>query len=338
MSEIEKISDDQIQRRIDFYAARSISPKSRSAYEKDWAGFVAWCLSRDIVEVLPASPSTVAAYFTYLADNGSRVSTIARKSTSISVIHASLDLPSPVRTSEVGRVLKGIRRTVGTDTQKARALSWDEIKRMVRNCDPSIIGKRDAAILLLGWTSALRRSELVALNFGDIQFVEEGLLLRIKKSKTDQEGHGQTIGIPRGEKPFCPVAAVEEWMDRCFEKKDVEPDKPIFCNLGIATRKLFWAPGKGRISEKMISLIVKRYAELAGFKKANISAHSLRRGFATEAGSHRIPERLIMRHTRHRSIEVLRGYIEDGSIWRENPLYYIYGANQHHIMSSKAAL
>ncbi|OGO03675.1 MAG: hypothetical protein A2Y72_07695 [Chloroflexi bacterium RBG_13_53_26] len=332
---------DRLYERADYYAAHSIADNTRLAYESDWKQFVEWRIAHDILETLPAAPATIAAYFTDLADSGSSVSTISRRSTAISVIHSAAGFESPCKTAQVARVLKGIRKERGKPQVKARPISWSELKRMVTKCDSSIMGRRDAAMLLLGWTSALRRSELVALNYSDLSFTDEGILLTVTRSKTDQEGKGQTIGIPRGESPCCPVEAVQEWLSRRFmNAAPEEPEKtPLFVNIGMGSRRLWWAEEKGRITDRMVSIIVKRYAAFAGLPIRDISAHSLRRGFATECGAHALPERIIARHTRHRSMEVLRGYIEDGSIWRENPLFFIYGIqNPLHIVSSNTAV
>jgi integrase len=323
--QIEKTgSMDTVSERSKFYASKSISPRTKKLYETDWHAFVLWSRSTDR-QFLPASPETVSAYFAELADRGRRCSTIARKATSISVMHAAAKYPSPCKSEIVGRVLRGIRREHGTAVQKTRPISWFELKKMVSMCDTSIMGRRDAAMLSLGWSGALRRSELIALNCGDIEFTDEGMILQIRKSKSDQEGSGYEIGIPRTGQPICPVEIMSTWFERRTNKGN---DSPLFPNLGIASRKLWWVPDGNflkRLSDRMVSLIVKQYAHFAGLPTKNLSAHSLRRGFATECGAHALPEHLIARHTRHRSMAVLRGYIDRGSIWTDNPLPIIYG-------------
>lgn len=330
---------DQLYKRADYYAAHSIADNTRKAYESDWKQFYIWCLSHDC-QSLPAEPETIAAYFSDLADRKMKVGTITRRFTSISVIHAAAGLPSPCKSSAVARTLKGIRKTVGKPVEKARAISWDELRRMVNHCDSSMSGKRDKALLLLGWTSALRRSELVALNVGDLNFCKEGIILKIRSSKTDQESKGVMIAIPETEKPYCVVTAVKEWIERREKNDELNcSEKPLFVNLGPKGNRNWFAGEKGRLNDRMVALIVKRYAGFIGLPTECVSAHSLRRGFATECGIHALPERIIARHTRHRSYEVLRGYIEDGSIWRENPLYFIFGtAPKHHIVSNNAAV
>lgn len=329
MNEIQKmVSDwamDRLYERAQHYAEHSISENTKTAYERDWTHFAKWCIDHEC-DSLPATPETVSLYLTDLADSDISVATISRRMTSISVIHNACRNPNPCKSAEVGRVIGGIRRENGKPQNKARPISWSELKHMVTHCDSSIMGRRDAALLLLGWTSAARRSELVSLDVDDVAFVDEGILLTIRRSKTDQTGTGQTVAIPYGIPPYCPVMAVRDWIDRSHPESlgtDAE-DKSLFIKLGIAQRKNWWAQRGQRMNDRMVSIIVKRYAAFAGLPTAKISAHSLRRGFATECGSHAIPERLIARHTRHQSMEVLRGYIADGAIWRENPLPFIY--------------
>src|SRR4030042_5604721 len=229
---------DRLYERADYYAAHSIADNTRLAYKSDWKQFVEGRIAHDILEPLPPAPATIAAYFTDRADSGSSVSTISRRSTAISVIHSAAGFESPCKTAQVARVLKGIRKERGKPQVKARPISWSELKRMVTKCDSSIMGRRDAAMLLLGWTSALRRSELVALNYSDLSFTDEGILLTVTRSKTDQEGKGQTIGIPRGESPCCPVEADQEWLSPRFMNAAREgPEKtPLFVKIGMGRR------------------------------------------------------------------------------------------------------
>jgi site-specific recombinase XerD len=316
------VSLRSLEKRADFFAAASLSAATKKAYETDWRRFLAWCMSHEL-ETIPATPETVCLYLSDMADGGAAVSTIIRRLTSITAIHSAAGEFSPVKDDRVCRVLKGIKRQLGTAPEQARAISWKELKRLVSHCDSLMMGLRDAAILVLGWASAARRSELVALNVGDLEISDQGLLMTIRRSKTDQEGHGHKIGIPRAKNDLCPVATVERWLLR-RTTTPLNADEPVFVKIGMHGRgKWWWAPGD-RLAARMVSEVVKRYANFAGLDSAQYSAHSLRRGFATEAGARGIPERVISRHTRHRSIQVLRGYIDEGSIWHENPLPAIY--------------
>lgn len=324
MEEIEK--DNRIQsleKLADSFASASISKSTRKAYESDWKDFWEFCRVNSLDD-LPSDEDTVCLYLTHLADSGSSISTIVRRCTSISAIHGAAGYFSPVKTERVSRVLKGIKNTIGAPAKKAKALSWLEVCRMAKQCDSMIIGLRDAAILLFGWASALRRKELVSLNIGDLEISEHGIILTVNRSKTDQIGSGAKIGVPRASKGMtCPVVAVERWIER-RSRTVLSPSEPLFAKIGVSGRGRWWWECSGRLSDRMIPFIVKHYAKLAGLHHNQYSAHSLRRGLATDAGAAGVPERVISRHTRHKSIQVLRGYIEDGTIWIDNPLPVIY--------------
>jgi integrase len=320
--EKKQTSVESLAKMADIFESCSVTESTKRAYESDWQAFWRFCRDHDLLD-LPADPETVAIHLTDMADSGLSVSTIQRRSISISAIHRAAGFESPAKTDRVRRVIKGIKKRLGTAPRQAKALSWPDIRRMVQHCDTSIIGVRDSAILLLGWTSALRRSELVALDIGDLEFVEQGLILTIRRSKTDQMGEGAKIGIPSiSNDAYCPVFAVQRWIARA---KSRSPSNPLFLKIGASGRNEWFREPEGRLSDRMIPLIIKRYAKFSGMDPNLYSAHSLRRGLATDAGAAGVPERVISRHTRHRSIAVLRNYIEDGTIWQENPLPIIYG-------------
>lgn len=310
----------------DYFAQSSITPATRRAYESDWRQFHAFCRQYEL-EDLPASPETICLYLSAMADEKNKIATIIRRCTSITAVHRAFGHDSPIKTDKVGRVLKGIKNQIGEPADQSKALSWKDLQKLVGQCNTSmILGVRDAAILALGWSSALRRSEIVNLNNSDLDFVDEGIIITIRRSKTDQEGKGQKIGIPRSSGSFCPVKCVQNWIER--RSRTPKTDGPLFETIGANGRNKWWCETKGtRLSARMVSEIVKHYARLAGYNPSRYSAHSLRRGLATEAGSRGVPERFISRHTRHRSIEVLRGYIEAGTIWSENPLSAVYPAS-----------
>lgn len=307
------------------FAKKSISPATKRAYESDWALFHAFCQTYGR-QSIPAEPDTVSSYLTWMAEKAS-VATITRRCTSITAIHNAAGHESPVKTDVVARTLKGIRREMGRPPTQPNALSWADLKKLVAQCGSLMIGIRDAAIMSLGWASALRRSELVALDIGDIEFCDQGIIMTIRRSKTDQFGKGFQIGIPRTrtDSPLCPVECTRKWLER-RSKKPLNSNDPLFAKIGVHGRGKWWYPPSTRLAARMISEIVKQYARYAGMNPENYSAHSLRRGLATEAGSLGVPERVIARHTRHRSIATLRGYIESGTIWTENPLHAIYGS------------
>jgi integrase len=319
---IQRKSTDELFEMVRNFQDASISPASRRAYRSDWQTFIHFCDFR-AVDALPATGETISLFLTELADLKKSVSTIVRSLTSINKAHELAGFGS-VRTPQIKALMKGIKRTIGRPADKVKGITYKEILQMAAACDSSLLGVRDRAILMLGWTSALRRSELVALNIGDLEISERGIILTVARSKTDQDGEGKKIAIPRARKKTnCPVLCVERWLARLSED-DRAPDKPLFSSVGTAGQRFWSNVVYGRLSDRMISYTVKRYAHICGFPPDKYASHSLRRGLATEAGSRRIPERIIARHTRHLSIAVLREYIESGNIWDENPLTGIY--------------
>lgn len=309
------------------FAKESISPATKRAYESDWANFHRFCEDYG-KQSCPADPETVCLYLTHMS-SVARISTITRRATSITAIHRAAGYDSPVKTDQVGRVLKGIKRKIGKPPVQPKAISWDDLNKLIEKCDSLMLGIRDAAILSLGWASALRRSELIALNIGDLEFLDQGIIINVTRSKTDQEGKGCKIGIPvsHGNAGVCPVISTKRWIERRSKSElQMEAAKPLFTKIGPNGRSKWWWPSTERLSARMVSSVVKLYAKYAGLNPAEYSSHSLRRGLATEAGALGVPERVISRHTRHRSVETLRTYIESGTIWTENPLHAVYSA------------
>lgn len=286
-------------------AARS--PRTRAAYDSDWADFVSFCTEHDL-EPLPADPATVALYVT---DRSAtlRPSTLTRRAAAISVRHGEAGLPSPTTDPRVRAVLSGIRRTYGVERHQAQPAMLGEIQRMVAHLPDDLIGVRDRAVLLVGFAGGLRRSEIVALNVGDLSPHHDGLVATIRRSKTDQEGRGRKIALPHGHHDHTsPVAALERWR----EAADITRGalfRAVDRHGNISAR---------RLSAQGVGLIVKRAAERAGLDPANYSGHSLRAGFITTAAINGASERTIAAQTGHRSMEVLRGYIRPATVFQDN--------------------
>ncbi len=294
------------------YSQASKAPNTRRAYRSDWSAFERFCSEHAQVS-LPASPRTVALYASALAGSGSlKTNTIARHLSAISQAHQLAGLPSPTGEALVRTVMAGIRRVHGTAARGKAPVSPELLKRFLEHVPQDLRGIRDRALLLVGFAGAFRRSELVALQVKDVQFVPEGLAATIPHSKTDTEGAGEIIGIPYGkEEATCPVRALRVWL----ENSGVE-DGPIFRAVdrwtGVSRRAL---------EDHRVALIVKRLAARAGCDPAIFSAHSLRSGFATAAAEGGASERAIMDQTRHRSLKQVRRYIRRGSLFRDNPVH-----------------
>jgi integrase len=255
-----------------------------------------------------ASPEAVAAY---LADCAGRlkVGSIQRRINAIAEAHKAVGLESPTHHAMVTNTMKGIRRTRGAaPAQKAPALTED-VRAMVDATDSGIIGARDRALILLGFAGAFRRSELVGLDVEDCTFGKDGLTITLRRSKTDQVGAGRKIGIPYGSNPeTCPVRVVQCWIEQG----------------GITTGPMFRSISRhgrlqlGRLSGIDVARVVKKLAERAGLDQAKYAGHSLRAGHATSAAIGGASERSIMNQTGHRSVQMVRRYIRDGSLFREN--------------------
>jgi site-specific recombinase XerD len=290
------------------YVRQAKASNTRRAYASDWRHFTAWCAGHGLAP-LPASPDTVALYLSALA-HAAKTSTIGRRVSSISQAHqmAGYD-PPPTRHITVRTVLAGIRRTKGTAEAGKRPIVTEDLRRIVAELGDSGQGIRDRALLLVGFAGAFRRSELVGLDVGDLEFNPEGLVVNLKRSKTDQEGQGRKVGIPYGSNPqTCPIRAVKAWLEVLGVTEG-----PLFRRIDRHGRVF----GE-RLSDRGVALIVKRLAGQAGFDSAVYAGHSLRAGLATAAASAGVSERAIMAQTGHRSLTTLRRYIREGSLFLEN--------------------
>jgi integrase len=294
--------------RADDYAGHSKSPTTRRAYSADWRDFLQFC-DRHGFNPLPAADETVAAYLAELADHGAKASTIARRLVAISQAHKAVDLPSPTTSSLVRRTHAGIRRTIGTAQQGKAPTLVNDLKRMLEALPDTRVGTRDRALLLLGFAGAFRRAELVSLDIEDLEFSRAGLVVTLRKSKTDQEQHGRRIGIPYGSsEATCPVRSLQTWLDdACIT------DGPVFRSMDRGHRVQ-----PGRLSNKSVALIVKRRTGAVGLDPRRYAGHSLRAGLATSAASGGATEREIMQQTGHRSADMVRKYIREADLFKRN--------------------
>jgi site-specific recombinase XerD len=277
-------------------------------YQSDWRDFCTWTSAQGL-PALPASPEHVAAYIAECARR-LKPGTIQRRLNAIAEAHKAAGLESPTPTAIVRNTLKGIRRTLGTApaAQKAAALTVD-IRAMVSAADAGLIGTRDRALVLLGFAGAFRRSELIGLDVADLEFNHDGLTVSLRRSKTDQEGAGRKIGIPYGANPeTCPVRNVQRWTEEAGVTAG-----PLFRSIN---RHGHMQPAG--LSGIDVARIVKKLAERAGLDPAKYAGHSLRAGHATAAAIAGASERSIMNQTGHRSVQMVRRYIRDGNLFREN--------------------
>ncbi len=288
------------------YARRARAEATVRAYHTDWAHFAGWCEVAGL-QALPAEETTVALYLAEAAETHS-TATLQRRLSSIAQVHRAAGYPSPTQ-GRVSLVWSGIRRTKGTAQHGKAPVRTNDLRRMVEGCAQDLAGVRDRALLLVGFAGAFRRSELVGLDVADLSFGGDGLTVTIRRSKTDQEGAGQKVGIPFGSRPAtCPVRALRGWLEAA----------------GITEGPVFRAVDRwghvrpARLTDRAVALVVKARAEAAGLDPTQYAGHSLRSGLATAAAEAGVSERVIMAQTRHKSVPMVRRYIREGSLFREN--------------------
>jgi site-specific recombinase XerD len=287
------------------YAQAEKSAATRAAYASDWRDFAAWCAGKGATP-LPAHVGIVAAYLSHLADSGRKASTIGRRAAAIGYHHKMAGHEPPTGSEAVKAVLRGIRRTIGAAAQGKSPATADVLTTMLALCPATLAGHRDRALLALGFAGALRRSELCGLEVADLTGVPDGLRVRIRRSKTDQEGQGAEIAIPRGYR-LRPVEAVQTWL----------------AAAEISAGPVFRPVLKGgRVQDVPLSpfsaaRVVKKYAQRAGLDPAAYAGHSLRSGFLTSAAESGASIWKMTEVSRHRSVDVLRGYIRRVDMFRE---------------------
>lgn len=289
------------------YAEKARADATKKAYRTDWAEFTAWAGHRGL-QTLPAEPLTVVYYIVELAAVA-KTSTIARRLVSISEYHRAGRFPSPTEDAEVQAVWAGIRHEHGTAPGVADPISVPLLRTMIARLPTGARGTRDRALLLVGFAAALRRSELVALDVPDVDERHEGLVVTIRRSKTDQERAGRRVGVPYGSNPdTCPVRAIDAWRQVARIHEGA-----LFLTFDRRGRLT-----QDRLHPSAVARIVQRSVAATGVDPASYSAHSLRAGLATAAAAAGVSERAIMAQTGHRSVVVARGYIREGSLFREN--------------------
>lgn len=289
------------------YIAASRAENTTRSYLTGWRQFEAWCEGRGLV-AMPADPETVALY---IADLAAKVkpSTIDSRLAAISAAHRAAGHPSPTKSEAARLVRRGVRRSHGTAQRQVRPVSVEDLRTFVGTLADDGRGGRDRAVLLLGFAGALRRSELVGLDVDDVVESTDGLTVHIRRSKTDQEGAGRTVGIPYGSHPgTCPVRAWKRWLELSGITE------------GPALRAIsrHGEVGADRLSDRSVADIVKRHAVRAGIDASQVSGHSLRAGLATAAAAAGVPERVIANTTGHKGTAMLRRYIREGSLFTEN--------------------
>jgi integrase len=285
----------------------SKAKNTRKAYASDWQDFETWCSVRGETS-LPAFPETVARYIAALAETH-KPATLQRRLASISVAHQAAGFPSPAGAPIVRATMQGIRRTVGMAQKQAAPMMVEHVRQAVCVLDDSPRGLRDKAILLLGLAGAFRRSELVALDVADLEFREQGVIVTLRRSKTNQDGQTETKDIGYGaHDTTCPVSALKRWLE-AGEIAQGAVFRAISPSGMVLPR---------RLQDRAVCRIVKAAAKLIGLESDAFSGHSLRAGFVTQGYREGVPEADIMRHTGHRSRTVMGKYRREGERFLTN--------------------
>ncbi|MDC0903366.1 site-specific integrase [Pelagibacteraceae bacterium] len=284
------------------------------AYKSDFKDFGLFCVQNGFKN-LPTEPKIVSLYLTYLSTKDIKISTIKRRLVSIGVIHKIkghyLDTKHPI----IIENLMGIKRRKGIVQKGKKPILINDLKKIIDVINQQKIEDikklRDKSIILIGFSGGFRRNEIVSLNIEDLDFVFEGLKITVRKSKTDQFGEGLIKGIPHFDnKLYCPVTTVRRWLNISKIKKG-----PLFRRFARGSKL-----SENRLTDQTVALIIKEYLNIAGINSSNYSGHSLRSGFATSAAEAGAEERSIMEMTGHKSTEMVRRYIKEANLFKNNAL------------------
>lgn len=290
------------------FAKASKAKATIDAYSSDFRIFDAWCRARGL-SALPATPSTVCAFLAAQAGLGKRASTLGRRLAAIRYFHKLANETNPIGDETIKATLSGIRRTIGAAPLRKRAATSDIVLGMVGGKGRSLRELRDRAILLLGFAGAFRRSELVALNVDDVEETPEGVLVVLRRSKTDQEGIGRRVAIPRGE-IACPVEALKFWLSAAGITEGA-----VFVRIWNTRSQ---RATSRRLAARNVAAIVKAGAVKLGLEAASFGGHSLRSGLVTTAVKRGVNLMKICDQTGHKSLEMLRVYSRDAELFAGN--------------------
>ena len=284
------------------------------AYKSDFKDFAAFCAKHNF-KALPTDPKIVALYLTYLSGKDAKISTLRRRLVSIGMMHKLkgyyLDNKHPV----IIENLMGIKRTKGSIQRGKKPILINHLKAIINVINEEKIEEikkiRDKAIILVGFGGGFRRTELVSIDYEDLEFVPEGVKIILRRSKTDQFGEGMTKGLPYfTNETYCPVVHLKKWIKISNIK-----DGPVFRRFAKGCSLT-----SNRLTDQSVVLLIKKYLELAGIENKNYSGHSLRSGFATVSAESGADERSIMAMTGHKTTQMVRRYIKEANLFKNNAL------------------
>ena len=284
------------------------------AYKSDFNDFGIFCAQNGF-KSLPSEPKIVSLYLTHLSTKEAKISTLKRRLVSIGVIHKLKGHYLDTKHPSIIENLMGIKRRKGSIQKAKKPILINNLKAIINVIDQQnkeeIKKLRDRTIILIGFSGGFRRNEIVSLNCDDLDFVPEGLKINIRRSKTDQFGEGLTKALPYFDNSeYCPVVSMKKWID-----VSKISNGPLFRRF-LKGSKL----SINRLTDQTIALLIKEYLTLAGIDSRNYSGHSLRSGFATSAAESGAEERSIMAMTGHKSTEMVRRYIKEANLFKNNAL------------------
>jgi site-specific recombinase XerD len=284
------------------------------AYKSDFKDFGIFCAQNGF-KTLPSEPKIVALYLTHLSTKDAKMSTLKRRLVSIGVIHKLKGHYLDTKHPAIIENIMGIKRRKGSIQKGKKPILIKRLKEIINLIDKQnreeIKKLRDRSIILIGFSGGFRRNEIVSLDYDDLDFVPEGLKINLRRSKTDQFGEGFTKALPYFNKSqYCPVVSLKKWLNISKITSG-----PVFRRFSKGSKLL-----NHRLTDQTVALLIKEYLKLAGIDSKNYSGHSLRSGFATSAAESGVEERSIMAMTGHKSTEMVRRYIKEANLFKNNAL------------------
>jgi site-specific recombinase XerD len=284
------------------------------AYKSDFNDFGLFCAQNGF-KSLPSEPKIVSLYLTYLSTKEAKISTLKRRLVSIGVIHKLKGYYLDTKHPSIIENIMGIKRRKGSIQLAKKPILISSLKKIINVIDEQdkeeIKKFRDRSIILVGFSGGFRRNEIVSLDYDDLDFVPEGLKINLKRSKTDQFGEGFTKALPYFDNSqYCPVVSLKKWIKISKIKSGA-----VFRRFCRGSRL-----SENRLTDQTVALLIKEYLKLTGIDSKNYSGHSLRSGFATSAAESGVEERSIMAMTGHKSTEMVRRYIKEANLFKNNAL------------------
>ena len=284
------------------------------AYKSDFTDFGLFCAQNGF-KSLPSEPKIVSLYLTHLSTKDIKMSTLKRRLVSIGIVHKLKGHYLDTKHPSIIENIMGIKRRKGSIQKGKKPILINDLKNIINAIDKQkneeIKKIRDRSIILVGFSGGFRRNEIVSLDLEDLDFVPEGIKITIKRSKTDQFGEGSLKGLPYFDNSqYCPVLSLKKWI----ETSNINSG-PLFRRFSKGSKLT-----NHRLTDQTVALLIKKYLDLAGINSKNYSGHSLRSGFATTAAESGAEERSIMAMTGHKSTEMVRRYIKEASLFKNNAL------------------